>query len=139
MAHEKQMTQRSRPCPASPPNLVASTADLSERDIKENPVVKEEETNDTEVSRKWLMEKCRRQTQIIDIAAAWVTARHWIVHGTTGPGENQTRALGISGGLALQRRHHIVTAIMRTYLRHLQEAATFLFEHLCFGRFSRAR
>ena len=32
-----------------PPNLATSTADLSERDIKENPVVKEEETNDTEV------------------------------------------------------------------------------------------
>ena len=39
-----------------PPNLVASTADLSERDIKENPVVKEEETNDTEVFEEVVVE-----------------------------------------------------------------------------------
>ena len=42
-----------------PPNLVASTADLSERDIKENPVVKEEETNDTEVFEEVVVEVAR--------------------------------------------------------------------------------
>ena len=42
-----------------PPNLVASTADLSERDIKENPVVKEEETNDAEVFEEVVVEVAR--------------------------------------------------------------------------------
>ena len=51
MAHEEQNdpVAQSSMYQRRPPNLVASTADLSERDIKENPVVKEEETNDTEV------------------------------------------------------------------------------------------
>jgi len=42
-----------------PPNLEASTADLSERDIKENLVVKEEETNDTEVFEEVVVEVAR--------------------------------------------------------------------------------
>ena len=50
MAHEEQNdpVAQSSMYQRRPPNLVASTADLSERDIKENPVVKEEETNDEE-------------------------------------------------------------------------------------------
>jgi len=45
MAHEEQNdpVAQSSMYQRRPPNLVASTADLSERDIKENPVVKEEE------------------------------------------------------------------------------------------------
>ena len=42
-----------------PPNLEASTANLSERDIKENLVVKEEETNDTEVFEEVVVEVAR--------------------------------------------------------------------------------
>ena len=42
-----------------PPNLATSTADLSERDIKENPVVKEEETNETEVFEEVVVEVAR--------------------------------------------------------------------------------
>ena len=51
MAHEEQNdpVAQSSMYQRRPPNLTTSTADLSERDIKENPVVKEEETNDTEV------------------------------------------------------------------------------------------
>ncbi len=58
MAHEEQndpvvlataSSAQSSMYQRRPPNLATSTADLSERDIKENPVVKEEETNDTEV------------------------------------------------------------------------------------------
>jgi len=42
MAHEEQNdpVAQSSMYQRRPPNLVASTADLSERDIKENPVVK---------------------------------------------------------------------------------------------------
>ena len=89
-----------------PPNLVASTADLSERDIKENPVVKEEETNDTEeVFEEVVVEVARlpvtEGTQIIGIAAAWViNAATWIVHGTTGTCmRTEHTALGISASL----------------------------------------
>ena len=51
MAHEEQNgpVAQSSMYQRRPPNLTTSTADLSERDIKENPVVKEEEINDTEV------------------------------------------------------------------------------------------
>ena len=49
MAHEEQNdpVAQSSMYQRRPPNLTTSTADLSERDNKENPVVKEEETNDT--------------------------------------------------------------------------------------------
>ena len=39
-----------------PPKPTTSTADLSEMDNKENPVVKEEETNDTEVFEEVVVE-----------------------------------------------------------------------------------
>ena len=47
MAHEEQNdpVAQSSMYQRRPPNLEASTANLSERDIKENLVVKEEETN----------------------------------------------------------------------------------------------
>ena len=52
---------------------------MSERDNKEIPVVKEEETNDTEVFEENVAQhKVTEGTQIIGIAATW------IVHGTTG-------------------------------------------------------
>jgi hypothetical protein len=59
MAHEEQNdpVAQSSMYQRRPPNLVASTADLSERDIKENPVVKEEETNDTEVFEEVVLSK----------------------------------------------------------------------------------
>ena len=49
MAHEEQNdpVAQSSMYQRRPPKLAPSTADLSERDIKENLVVKEEETNDT--------------------------------------------------------------------------------------------
>jgi len=58
MAHEEQNdpVAQSSMYQRRPPNLVASTADLSERDIKENPVVKEEEINDTEVFEEVVVE-----------------------------------------------------------------------------------
>ena len=61
MAHEEQNdpVAQSSMYQRRPPNLVASTADLSERDIKENPVVKEEETNDTEVFEEVVVEVAR--------------------------------------------------------------------------------
>ena len=51
MAHEGQNdpVAQSSMYQRRPPSLTTYTADLSERDIKENPVVKEEETNDAEV------------------------------------------------------------------------------------------
>ena len=57
MAHEEQNdpVAQSSMYQRRPPNLVASTADLSERDIKENPVVKEEEINDTEVFEEFFL------------------------------------------------------------------------------------
>ena len=67
MAHEEQNdpVAQSSMYQRRPPNLVASTADLSERDIKENPVVKEEETNDTafidsNLIKLWLLEKNKK-------------------------------------------------------------------------------
>ena len=55
MAHEEQNDPvTSRMYQRRPPSC--STADLSERDIKENPVVKEEETNDTEVFEEVVVE-----------------------------------------------------------------------------------
>jgi hypothetical protein len=57
MAHEERndpVTQSSRF--KSP---TTSTADLSERDNKENPVVKEEETNDMEVFEEVVVEVAR--------------------------------------------------------------------------------
>ena len=61
MAHEEQNdpVAQSSMYQRRPPNLVASTADLSERDIKENPVVKEEGTNDTEVFEEVVVEVAR--------------------------------------------------------------------------------
>ena len=47
MAHEEQNDPVAQSSTSKSPTT--STADLSERDNKENPVVKEEETNDTEV------------------------------------------------------------------------------------------
>ena len=63
MAHEEQNdpVAQSSMYQRRPPNLVASTADLSERDIKENPVVKEEETNDTEFFEEVVVEVARTQ------------------------------------------------------------------------------
>ena len=50
MAHEEQNDPVAQSSTSkSPKTPTTSTADLSERDNKENPVVKEEETNDTEV------------------------------------------------------------------------------------------
>ena len=72
MAHEEQNdpVAQSSMYQRRPPNLEASTADLSERDIKENMVVKEEETNDTEVFEDiyclkvavWILPEARVQT-----------------------------------------------------------------------------
>ena len=75
MAHEEQNdpVAQSSMYQRRPPNLEASTADLSERDIKENLVVKEEETNDTEVFEDiyclkvavcvvWILPEARVQT-----------------------------------------------------------------------------
>ena len=61
MAHEEQNdpVAQSSMYQRRPPNLEASTADLSERDIKENLVVKEEETNDTEVFEEVAVEVAR--------------------------------------------------------------------------------
>ena len=61
MAHEEQNdpVAQSSMYQRRPPNLEASTADLSERDIKENLVVKEEETNDTEVFEEVVVEVAR--------------------------------------------------------------------------------
>ena len=62
MTHEEQNdpVAQSSMYQRRPPNLEASTADdLSERDIKENLVVKEEETNDTEVFEEVVVEVAR--------------------------------------------------------------------------------
>ena len=61
MAHEEQNdpVAQSSMYQRRPPKLAPSTADLSERDIKENPVVKEEETNDTEVFEEVVVEVAR--------------------------------------------------------------------------------
>ena len=61
MAHEEQNdpVAQSSMYQRRPPKLAPSTADLSERDIKENPVVKEEETNDTEVFEEVAVEVAR--------------------------------------------------------------------------------
>ena len=57
MAHEEQNDPVAQsPTSKSP---TTSTADLSERDNKENPVVKEEETNDTEVFEEVVVEVAR--------------------------------------------------------------------------------
>ena len=55
MAHEEQNdpVAQSSMYQRRPPKLAPSTADLSERDIKENPVVKEEETNVRELGLRW--------------------------------------------------------------------------------------
>ena len=54
MAHEEQNdpVAQSSMYQRRPPNLVASTADLSERDIKENPVVKEEGLIKVKIKKK---------------------------------------------------------------------------------------
>ena len=58
MAHEEQNdpVAQSSMYQRRPPKPTTSTADLSERDNKENPVVKEEETNDTEVFEEVVVE-----------------------------------------------------------------------------------
>ena len=58
--------------PSTSKSPTTSTADLSERDNKENPVVKEEETNDTEVFEKSKANHDYRRNPAIGIAAAWV-------------------------------------------------------------------
>ena len=68
MAHEEQNdpVAQSSMYQRRPPNLVASTADLSERDIKENPVVKEEETNDTEVFEEVVVEVSPAEPSVVN-------------------------------------------------------------------------
>ena len=58
MAHEEQNdpVAQSSMYQRRPPKPTTSTADLSERDNKEKPVVKEEETNDTEVFEEVVVE-----------------------------------------------------------------------------------
>ena len=57
MAHEEQNDPVAQSSTSKSPTT--STADLSERDNKENPVVKEEETNDTEVFEEVVVEVAR--------------------------------------------------------------------------------
>ena len=57
MAHEEQNDPVAQTTSKSP---TTSTADLSERDNKEIPVVKEEETNDTEVFEEVVVEVASR-------------------------------------------------------------------------------
>jgi hypothetical protein len=56
MAHEEQNNPVAQSTSKSP---TTSTADMSERDNKEIPVVKEEETNDTEVFEEVVVEVAR--------------------------------------------------------------------------------
>ena len=56
MAHEEKNDPVAQSTSKSP---TTSTADLSERDNKEIPVVKEEETNDTEVFEEVVVEVAR--------------------------------------------------------------------------------
>ena len=57
MAHEEQNDPVAQSSTSKSPTT--STADLSERDNKEIPVVKEEETNDTEVFEEVVVEVAR--------------------------------------------------------------------------------
>ena len=57
MAHEEQNDPVAQSSTSKSPTT--STADLPERDNKENPVVKEEETNDTEVFAEVVVEVAR--------------------------------------------------------------------------------
>ena len=59
MAHEEQNDPVAQSSTFGSKTPTTSTADLSERDNKENPVVKEEETNDTEVFEEVVVEVAR--------------------------------------------------------------------------------
>ena len=64
MAHEEQNDYIPVAQSSTSKSPTTSTADLSERDNKENPVVKEEETNDTEVFEEVVVEVARLSKDI---------------------------------------------------------------------------